>query len=89
MAGVALTASPSSFSIRIDPHMFRGDLVAPSSPPCALSVRQCRCGRSIIPLAIIELRCVRESGGSGKTGIRHRERGHACVGKEVPGLPPT
>ena len=38
-----------------------------------LSVHQCRCGRfldSFWPSSS----CVRESGGSGKTGIRHRER---------------
>ena len=66
MAGMALTASPSSFSTRIDPHRL-------SLP---LSVRQCRCGRSLLwPSSS----CVRETWGSGKTGIRHRYRGFTRV----------
>ena len=38
-----------------------------------LSLHQCRCGRSRFFWPSSS--CVRESGGSGKTGIRHRERG--------------
>ena len=47
MAGMALTASPSSFSTRIDPHLFRVILMRRLRLPLPLSVRQCRCGRSL------------------------------------------
>ena len=73
MVGMVLTASPSSFSTRIDPHLFRVILLRRLRFPLPLSVRQCRCGRSLDlwPSSC----CVRESGSSGKMEIRHRERG--------------
>ena len=76
MAGMALTASPSSFSTRIDPHLFRVILLRHLRLSLPLSVRQCRCGRSLLwPSSS----CVRENWGSGKTGIRHRYRGFTRV----------
>ena len=50
-AGVALSVAPINFLTRIDPSLFRV-LPSPSSSPRTLSLRFCRCGRPLDPVAV-------------------------------------
>ena len=68
MVGMALTASPSSFSTRIDPHLFRVVLLRRLRLPLTLSVRQCRCGRFLDSFGHHRAACAR-AGVLGRRGF--------------------
>ena len=88
MAGMALTASPSSFSTRIDPHTCSGWSCCAVFASLSLSPDvSVVVAVSSILLAIIELRA-RERGFWEDGDSRSRARLHACVRKEAPGLQP-
>ena len=59
MAGMALSASPSNFFTRIEPHLFTVVLLRRLRRPLPFSVRMCRCGRLLDSLGHHRAACAR------------------------------
>ena len=68
MAGMALSASPSNFLTRIEPHLFRVVLLRRLRLPLPLSVHTCRCGRLLDSLGHHRAACAR-AGVLGRRGF--------------------
>ena len=69
LAGIVLSVAPSITLTRIESHLFRVVLLRRFRFPLPLSVRQCRCGRSLDVFACHRAACARAGVGVGKEGF--------------------